>query len=160
MTDTSVSLSSRMRGGKEPRHISLGEIAALKEAPANLQQLREQRCEPLVEFDLVGREVTEDGFTTPSPRRVGEEFSDVKGTRTWGDVLVDEVSVTTLAGLEVLKFGTEGWTTSKLRLAVACALGKDHVRVQLVDSQGRLVGDKDSVVSPTLTCILVSEPRS
>ena len=75
-------------------------------------------------------------------------------------MLVDEVAVTTLVGLEVLKVGTEGWTTSKLRLAVACALGKDHVCVQLTDSQGRLVGDKDPILSPTLTCILITENDS
>ena len=169
MADTSAPLPPRRRGGKEPRHTrhqlrkslitSQGEVAALKEELANLQQLREQYCEPLVEFAPGGREVAEDGFTTPSPRRDVEELPDAKGTRTWGDVLVDEVTVTTLAGLEVLKVGTEGWTTSKLRLAVACAIGKDHFRVQLADSQGRLVGDKDPVVSPTLTCILMTEPR-
>ena len=84
---------------------------------------------------------------------------EAKGLRTWGDVLVDEVIVTTLAGLEVLKVGTNGWTTSRLRMAVACALGKDHIFVQLADEQGRLVGDKDPIVSPILTCIIMSEPR-
>ena len=88
-----------------------------------------------------------------------QQLREAKGTHTWGDVLVDEVTVTTLAGLEVLKVGTEGWTTSNLRHAVACAIGKDYVRVKLVDLQGRLVGDKDPVVSPTLTCILMAEPR-
>ena len=62
MADTSAPLPSTMRGGKEPRHSSQGEVAALKEELANLQQLREQYCQPLIEFAPGGREFAEGGF--------------------------------------------------------------------------------------------------
>ena len=168
MTDTFAPLPSRRRGGKEPRRTryqlrtslisSQGEVAALKEELAKLQQVREQCRETLVDSATGDPPTGKDGFATP-PRRPREGMPEAKGLRTWGDVLVDEVIVTTLAGLEVLKVGTNGWTTSRLRMAVACALGKDHVFVQLADEQGRLVGDKDPIVSPFLTCIIMSEPQ-
>ena len=84
------------------------------------------------------------------PRRAREGLLEEKGLRTWGDVFVDEIIVTTFAGFEVLKVGTNGWTTSRLRMTVACALGKDHVFVLPADEQGCLLGDRDYIVSPPL----------
>ena len=169
MADTPAPLPSRRRGGKEPRHTrhqlrklliaSQGEVVVLKEELANLQQVHEQCCETLVD-SVTGVLPTgkEDGFAT-SPRCAREGLPEAKGLRTWGDVLVDEVIVTTFAGFEVLKVGTNGWTKSRLRMAVARALGEDHVFVQLADEQGRLLDDKDPIVSPILTCIIMTEPR-
>ena len=168
MTDTSTHLPSRRRGGKEPRHTrhqlrkslitSQGEVAALKDELASLQHVREQCSEKLVDSATGDPPNGKDGFATP-PRRAREGLPEAKGLRTWGDVLVDEVIVTTFAGFEVLKVGTNGWTTSRLRMAVACALGKDHVFVLLADEQGRLLGDRDPIVSPRLTCIIMTESR-
>ena len=62
-----------------------------------------------------------DCFAT-SLYRAREGLPEAKGLRTWGDVLVDEFIVTNFAGVEVLKIGTNGWTMSSLRMAVAYAL--------------------------------------
>ena len=159
MTDTSAPLPSRRRGGKEPRHTrhqlrksliaSQGEVAALKEELASLHQVHEQCSGTLADSATVDSPSGRDGFAMP-PRRAREGLLEEKGLRTWGDVFVDENIVTTFAGFEVLKVGTNGWTTSRLRMSVACALGKDHVFVLPADEQGCLLGDRDSIVSPPL----------
>ena len=169
MIDDHAPLPLRRRGGKDPRYTrhqlrkmllaSQAEVVALKEELANLQKPPEKCSNSLVDLATGGRSSGKDGFVTPPPRRICGDLSHAKGLRTWGDVLVDELVVTTLTGLEVLKVGTTGWSTSKLRMAVARALGEDSIFVNLADEHGRLLSDKDPIVSPILTCILTTEPR-